>query len=154
MTCPVTHIKKEDNKMAYYSQERKKSVAPVVRDLLKEYGFKGSLSVDNHSTVILTIKEGLMDVVGNYNKTVEDRPRNNMYGDPTHSRDEELNVNVYWYKEHFSGRVLEFLTKVLRVLGEGNHNNSDLMTDYFDVGWYVDVRFGRWKNPYKISGVK
>ena len=35
--------KKENNKMAYYSQERKKSVAPVVRDLLKEYGIKGSL---------------------------------------------------------------------------------------------------------------
>ena len=55
---------------------------------------------------------------------------------------------------HFSGRVLEFLTKVIRVLNGGNHDNSDAMVDYFDVGWYVDVRFGRWKNPYKISGVK
>ena len=51
--------------MAYYSQERKKSVAPLVRDLLKEYGFKGSLSVDNHSSVILTLKEGNMDVFEN-----------------------------------------------------------------------------------------
>lgn len=134
--------------MAYYSQERKKSVAPVVRDLLKEYGFKGSLSVDNYSTVVLTIKEGLMDVIGNYNKTIKDRPR--FIGEPTHSRDEELNVNVYWYKEHFSGRVLEFLTKIIRVLNGGNHDNSDIMTDYFDVGWYVDVRFGKWNNPYKL----
>lgn len=139
--------------MAYYSQERKKSVAPKVKKLLKEYGFKGSLSVNNHSTVILTIKEGLTDVIGNYNDTVKDRPRHNTYGDPTHSREEDLNVNVYWYKEHFTGKVLEFLTKVIGVLNTDNYDNSDIMTDYFDIGWYVDVRFGNWKKPYKIVEV-
>lgn len=138
--------------MAYYSQERKKSVAPTVRGLLKEYGFKGSLSVDNHSTVILTIKEGMLDVIGNYNETVKDRPQNTRYGDPTHTRDRGLDVNVYWYKEHFTGKTLEFLTKVIRVLNTENHDNSDPMTDYFDVGWYVDVRFGRWNKPYKMIG--
>lgn len=137
--------------MAYYSQERKKSVAPKVRALLKEYGFKGSLSVYNYSTVVLTIKSGLMDVVGNYNKTAGEDPYNKAR---THPRNEYLSVNVYWYKEHFSGKVLEFLTKVITVLDEGNHNNSNAMVDYFDVGWYKDVRFGRWNSPYKISGVK
>ncbi|MBT7557485.1 hypothetical protein HN615_11230 [Candidatus Woesearchaeota archaeon] len=136
--------------MAYYSQERKKSVAPLVRDLLKEYGFKGSLSVDNHSSVILTLKEGNMDVIGNYNEVMKDRPRNHIF-EQAHSRDRELDVNVYWYKEDFSGRVLEFLTKVIRVLNVGNHNRSEPMVDYFDVGWYVHVRFGRWNTPYVIN---
>ena len=26
----------------------------------------------------------------------------------------------------------------------GNHDNSDPMTDYFDVGWYISVNLGRW----------
>ena len=29
-----------------------------------------------------------------------------------------------------------------------NHDNSDIQTDYFDVGWYVDVNAGIWNKPY------
>ena len=31
-----------------------------------------------------------------------------------------------------------------------NHDNSDIMTDYFDVGWYVDINVGQWNNGYKV----
>ena len=133
--------------MAYYSQDRKKSVAPKVRTLLKEYGLKGSLSVDNYSTVVLTIREGKLDFIRNYNEMVE--TPNSMNSNPIHT-DGYMNVNVYWYKDHFSGKVKEFFTKILRVLNEGNHNNSDAMTDYFHVGWYVDVNVGRWDKNYKL----
>jgi hypothetical protein len=33
----------------------------------------------------------------------------------------------------------------------GNHDNSDIMTDYFDVGWYVDVNIGLWNKPYILE---
>jgi hypothetical protein len=33
-------------------------------------------------------------------------------------------------------------------MNAGNHNRSDAMTDYFDVGWYVDVNIGKWNQPY------
>ena len=26
----------------------------------------------------------------------------------------------------------------------------DAMTDYYDVGWYVDVNIGTWEKPYKL----
>ena len=52
--------------MAYYTQERKKEVAPKVKKLLKEYGLKGSLSVNHHSSVVLTIKEGSINFIKNY----------------------------------------------------------------------------------------
>lgn len=133
--------------MAYYSQERKKSVAPKVRALLKEYGLKGSLSVGNHSTVRLTIREGNMDVIANHLMTMKDSHKKTYHT----IHDSYLDVNVYWYKEHFSGKVLEFLEKVITVLNEGNHDRSDIMTDYFDVGWYVDVQFGRWDKPYLVK---
>ena len=59
-----------------------------------------------------------------------------------------MDVNNYWYHEHFTGRSLLFLDDILPVLNRGNHDNSDLMTDYFDVGWYVNIKIGKWNKPY------
>jgi hypothetical protein len=32
----------------------------------------------------------------------------------------------------------------------GNHDRSDIQSDYFDVGWYVDINIGRWNKPYAL----
>ena len=61
-------------------------------------------------------------------------------------------MNVYWYKEHFSGKALKFLGEVIPAMNNGNHDNSDIQTDYFDVGWYSDVNIGSWNKPYKVEG--
>lgn len=45
-----------------------------------------------------------------------------------------MTINNYWYHEHFTGRSLLFLNDILPVLNRGNHDNSDIMIDYFDVG--------------------
>ena len=34
---------------------------------------------------------------------------------------------------------------------EQNHNNSDVQTDYFDVGWYIEINVGDWEKPYKLT---
>jgi hypothetical protein len=39
--------------MAYMNQERKARIAPVVKDILKKYHIKGSLSVRNHMVLVL-----------------------------------------------------------------------------------------------------
>jgi hypothetical protein len=33
---------------------------------------------------------------------------------------------------------------------DGNHDNSDIQTDYFDVGWYIDINIGAWNAPYTL----
>jgi hypothetical protein len=115
--------------MAYFSQERKKEMAPKIKALLDQYGMKGSLSVRNYSTVVLTLKSGPID-----------------FGQDEHGG--HLDVNVYWINEHYTGRAREFLSKAYKILMTGNHNNSDIQTDYFDVGWYVDIDVGKWNKPY------
>ena len=115
--------------MAYYSQEMKKVHAPQIRALLAEYGMKGSLSVSHHSTVVLTLKSGPID-----------------FGQEDHRG--FIDVNVYWIDEHYEGVAREFLKRAHKILMQGNWNNSDIQTDYFDVGWYVDIRVGRWHQPY------
>ncbi len=34
--------------------------------------------------------------------------------------------------------------------GTDLYDNSDIMTDYFDVAWYVDINIGKWNKPYKL----
>ena len=121
--------------MAYFNQERKREMAPRIKALLNKYGLKGSLSVRNHSTVVLTIKSGAIDF-----------GQNDVEWCKGH-----LDVNVYHIDSHYEGIAREFLNEAYRILMTGNHNNSDIQTDYFDVGWWVDIRVGRWDKPYVMT---
>ena len=137
--------------MAYVSQERKQSLAPAIKAVLKKYGVKGSLSIRTHSSLVLTIKSGKIDFIENFINTDADKPyaKHMSVDEIEHLRKNKcVDVNPYWYHEHFSGKAKEFLKEVLTAMNKGNHNNSDAMTDYFDVGWYVDVNIGRWNQPY------
>lgn len=134
--------------MAYMSQEKKAKIAPVVKAILKKYNVKGSLAVRNHSTLVLNIKSGTIDFIKNYNDTVSARPGGFRLGSPAK---DALSVNPYWYHEHFSGKAKKFLEEVLAAMNVGNRDRSDSMTDYFDVGWYVDVNVGQWNKPYELT---
>jgi hypothetical protein len=60
-------------------------------------------------------------------------------------------INPYHFKSHYSGKALKFLTEVYAAMMEGNHDNSDIQTDYFDVGWYVEVNIGKWNKAYDLQ---
>jgi len=129
--------------MAYMNQEMKKSLEPRVKSILNKYGLKGSLSVRHHSTLVLTLLQGKINFLANYNEIASKKNSRQF-------TDGYLPVNVYWYEEMFSDKALEFFTEIIPLLNEGNHDNSDAMTDYYDVGWYVDIRVGYWNKPYKL----
>lgn len=134
--------------MAYYSQERKQEAAPKVKAILKKYGVKGTLGVNNHSTVVLNIKSGKLDFIKNFNETALGLVSGFRHGNPAATY---ISVNPYHFQTHFSGECLQFLTEVFSALSEGNHNNSDIQTDYFDVGWWIDINIGQWDKPYIIE---
>jgi len=139
--------------MAYFNQERKSERAPAIKAILKKYGVKGSLAVRNHSTFVLNVKSGSIDFIENYIGTNGSKHYNVMSQDQIEyvRNNKSLDVNVYWYQDHFSGKAKEFLSEVLAEMNKGNHNNSDIQTDYFDVGWYVDVNIGQWNKPYILA---
>lgn len=120
--------------MAYITQEEKKEKSPKIKAILKKHGFTGSLSIQNYSTLVLSISKGA-DVFADYlNSTEKDY----------------IEVNQYTFKRMFTGKTLALLTEIMPVLNEGNYNNSDVQSDYFDVGFYVSVSFGKWNKPYQI----
>ena len=140
--------------MAYMSQERKQQLAPQIKSVLKKYGVKASIAVRNHSTLVVNIKSGPIDFIENFIAT----DPNVMHGRKMAQdqidyirKNQSLDVNPYWYKEHFSGKAKSFLSELLPAMNNGNHDNSDIQTDYFDVGWYVDVNIGKWNKHYTVT---
>lgn len=133
--------------MAYMSQERKSQIAPVVKAICKKYGIKASLSVHNHSTLVLNVSQGDIDFIDNWNKTVG---ANSWYSRTFTPAKDYLSVNTYHFKDQFVGRALQFIKEVHTAMMKGNHDNSDIQSDYFDVGWYVDINIGRWNRPYAL----
>lgn len=130
--------------MAYMSQENKKQIAPVVKAICKKYGVKATMAVRHHSTLVLNIKSGKIDFIGNYNETV-----NTMRGD--RKAEGNIDVNPYWYHDHFSGVAKDFLKEIFGAMNQGNWDKSDIQTDYFNVGWYVDVNVGSWDKSYELT---
>ena len=50
--------------MAYISQEEKKELAPGIKAVLKKYGVKGTIAVRGYSSLVVNIKSGVLDLLG------------------------------------------------------------------------------------------
>lgn len=131
--------------MAYMDQTKKAKIAPVVKKILVKYNLKGSLSVRSHMTLCLKVKQGPIDFIKNFNDTVSQQPG---YGGRVAAND--LDVNPYHYQDHFTGKAKAALTELFDAMNDGNHDRSDIQTDYFDVGWYIDLNIGSWNAPYAL----
>ena len=134
--------------MAYVSQEKKASLAPAIKAILKKYGVKGTLSVRNHSTLVLNVKSGKIDFISNFNSTVEQRPGGHRLGQPA---ERYIQVNPYWYHEHFSGKAKKFLTEIVAAMkGPEFFDHTDAQIDYFHVAHYFDINIGQYNKPYEL----
>ena len=131
------------------NQERKAERAPAIKAILKKYNVKGTLAVRSHMTLVLNIKSGAIDFIGNFNETVSSDFYLSARG--FIKAEKSLDVNPYHYQNHFTGDAKAFMQEVFAVMNDGNHDRSDIQSDYFDVGWYVDVNVGSWDKPYTVS---
>lgn len=133
--------------MAYMSQEKKATIANNAKPILKKYGVKATFAVDNHSTIVVNIKSGSLDFIGNYNT----QEVNKAYGETPRLAKDYLSVNPYWYQENFTGEVLEFFTELLAAVKSADwFDKSDAMTDYFHTAYYFDINVGQWNKPYQF----
>lgn len=129
--------------MAYVSQELKKKLSPRIKKLAKDYGYKLSLAVNNHSTLVANITSGPANIRKNYSPGHENPVREvapKVY--------ENIYVNEYYIERDFSGSLRNFLVELKALMSIGNHDKSDYMIDYFDVGWYVRINLGKWDKPF------
>lgn len=119
--------------MAYITQEMKKELAPGIKKVLNKYGMKATLGVRHHSTLVVRIKKGKLDLAKD-------------------SADGTLHyqVNPYWTDRHFSGKSKAFFGELIAAMkGDKWYDNSDIMTDYFDTAYYIDIQAGDYAVPYE-----
>lgn len=137
--------------MAYVSQEMKKALAPQIKAVLKKYKVKGTIGVRNHSSLVVNLREGGLDFIGQANRDNKEHAERR----GTHFHEVKGNYQVNHYYAHESGdkTIGSFFKELVEAMnGKGssvqNHNNSDIQSDYFDVGWYIDINVGQWDKPY------
>ena len=118
--------------MAYVSKETKKELAPAIKKVLAEYGVKGTIRINNHSMLVVTLRkvpDGLF--------TAEEI---------------ENGVNVYHIDRFFEGTAKKFLNKLLDAMkGPKYFNNDDAMTDYFHRSHYTDIKIGEYGKPVEVT---
>jgi len=63
---------------------------------------------------------------------------------------EDYNPNT-WNNGHFlTEKAHNILKEVVKIVNYYNWDNSDAMTDYFDVNFYLHLNIGKWDTPFKI----
>lgn len=140
--------------MAWVSKENIDSKKIKLKEINKKFGVKATLSGTNTHSMKLTIQSGTIDFIENYCNTITDKKyyMNDINQVIEYARkDQHIGVNHYYLDRNFVNDALEYLQAVKDLMNEGNHDNSDPMTDYFDVGWYINIEVGRWNKPYKLE---
>lgn len=140
----------------YMSQKKKAKISPKVKEVLKKYNLKGSISVKYQSAIILTIDSGEIDFLRNYFDHNCDRVGVSGSSYETFCVvNKSLNVNPYWYAESFTGEAVEALHDLHEALkGDDYFEYSDFSSDDFRCSHYIEVKIGTWKKPYEVTGKK
>lgn len=134
--------------MAYMNQEKKKIIKANLDKVLKPLGIKYSLRVDNHMSINCTIKSGSVDFIGNLRQRIGDKFK-------LHTESGYVQVNPYWYNEHFTGEPERIINQVIDALKSADYyDKSDAMIDYFDTAYYMHLNIGAWDKPYELKGTK
>lgn len=118
--------------MAYVPKELKVKVNALLKDIIPK-SWKWSLAVQHHSKLVLTIAKAPVDLVA----------INNNHRD----------LNTYWYKDNLKAQpaeLLNLLTSIVNAMNVDNFDDSDAMSDYFNVGYYITVQFGKWDKPFQL----
>lgn len=117
--------------MAYVSKEKKAKIVEAVKAVLPK-DWKATFSVRHHMVMVCTIRKAPVDLLKDCDCS-----------------DDYYSVNEYHFEKHIKNQELvKELEKIINALNTDNYDNSDIMTDYFNVGHYIELRFGSWDKPF------
>lgn len=131
--------------MAYMNQEKKKAIAAMIKAEFPNWSVR--LSVHHHSSIRVAIVRADIDLLAIAKKNMEEKAKVNP---DRYYREFEDGNEVYGNMEDYFGKDTEATARMkkfmdcVNLVGHQyqNHDNSDAMTDYFDVGYYTYVYIG------------
>lgn len=125
--------------MAYVSKEKKAILVAAVKAVLPK-GWKATFRVRHYSTIVCTIRSAPFNLSEVLDLT--DWERENGHKD----------LNTYHHERYCkTPEFMKVVGDIIDALNTDNHNNSDVMTDYFDVGHYVYLHFGSHEKAFQDS---
>jgi hypothetical protein len=117
------------------NQTKKAVIAAALKQVVPA-GWKYSLSVDNYSSICMTIRSAPINLI------------HALYD----SEETNVQVNQYWAHEHLQDCPEKAtMLAIIDCLNIGNWNKSDSQIDYFDVGHYVSLNIGTWGKPFVVT---
>lgn len=117
--------------MAYVNKETKEKVVAAVKAVLPK-DWKATFAVRNHMSIVCTIRKAPVDLKAAFD-----------------CDDDNYAVNEYHVDSHCKdNEVAKIVKDIIKAMNCDNYDNSDPMTDYFDVGYYIDLQFGSWDKPF------
>lgn len=128
--------------MAYMNAEKKAVIAANLKKIMPK-GWKYSLAVRDHSTIVLNIAEAPVDLIQAFVDSGYQGAR--AYG--------YVQVNVYYVEENLKGSGVEEIFGQIKaaMYGADYYDRSDSQSDYFDTAYYVDINVGKWNKPFKVA---
>lgn len=110
--------------MAYIPKERAKEIRKAIKKAFPEIKF--SITVKHSSKLYVSIMKSPYFEDGEYIGYVKVK-------------------NKFTEKQN---EVIEKIDEIIKNVGN-YYNNSDPMTDYFDVAFYYDITVGKWDKPHE-----
>jgi len=129
---------------AYITQDEKKKIVSRLKPIMKKYKVKATFGVRDGSQFLVNIKSAPFDIVNEY-----------LAGIPHNNGVAKDYVQIHQYDKHgkAKGKTHNFLVELFEQIQKTNYDNSDVQSDYFDVGFYVKVSVGEWNNPFLIESM-
>ena len=116
--------------MAYISTEEVK----VIREELKKnfpsrLGWKLSIVRKDYLSLSISIIQAPFELRNDQNNSYEP-------------------VNQYWIESRENTQSIPPLKKIFEIANKNNYNRSDVQSDYFDVGYYLNISIGHFGKPF------
>ena len=110
--------------MAYMNAEK----AKVIRNDLKTAfpGFKFSVRVSHYTSIDVSLMKSPLVFNFKFDKGYKQ-------------------INQYCLEDYENGDILK---QIVEIINKENYDKSDIMSDYFDVGFYMSFSIGKWNKPY------
>ena len=129
--------------MAYIDQARKAELAKEIAKVMPT-NWKYTLRVNHHSTLVLTIRQADVDLIKE-NMVSQERDKGQL---------SYVSVNEHNLQGYYSGKLLKIFESIKGAMMVGNHDRSDIQSDYFDVGWYITINIGEYDSPFRFVPVQ
>lgn len=124
--------------MAYINKEQAKEIR---NDLKKHFpankGWKFSVTIHNYMSLRVAIMEAPIDFLADADSYAQEKGHRS--------------YNAFHLQNYMHSELLE---QIKMLANKNNYDNSDIMTDYFDVGYYFDLHIGKWDKPFVLTTTK